>query len=251
MNALGLVLDPGKAVILRRVSSAEQAEGYGLESQLRDCRKFAAAEGLEIVADYAETARSTTLLDEREGGAAALKAMLENGAGTLLLARRDRLARDPYVAGDAKRAVAMMGGRIAYAEGGNGDDDAALFIDDIQHAVSALERRAIVARLAKGRAAKAAAHPGSRAQGGKVPYGYRRTATGLEIDAEQAAVVREVFALVKGGASLAKAGAAVGLSASTVQGIVGREVYKQTDGRIVDPRIWNAAQKALESRKRR
>ncbi len=103
--------DPSRAVVLRRVSSAEQADAYGLPVQQSACWAFAAANGLTIVADYAEDARSTTLISEREGGAAALDAMLRHGAGVLLLARRDRLARDTYVAGDAKRAVSLMGGR--------------------------------------------------------------------------------------------------------------------------------------------
>lgn len=244
-------MDPSRAVVLRRVSSAEQGDGYGLDSQSTDCMRFAAAEGLSIVADFAEDARSTTLLDEREGGRAALDAMLRLGAGTLLLARRDRLARDPFVAGHAKRAVAMMGGRILYAEGGNGQEDSDLLLDDIQHAIAAHERRAIVARLRKGREEKAAQHPQARAQGGKVPFGYRRTSTAVVIDDAEAAVVREVFALARDGVPVRKIAERVGLSPSTVGGILGREVYKLREpGRIVDPRVWNAAQEATASRRR-
>lgn len=243
--------------MLRRVSSAEQADAYGLAAQQRACRTFAAANGLTIVADYAEDARSTTLISEREGGSAGLDAMLRHGAGVLLLARRDRLARDTYVAGDAKRAVSLMGGRILYAEGGNGDSDSDLFMDDIGHAVSAHERRVIVARLARGREEKAARHPQARAQGGKVPHGYRRTPTGLEIDAQAAAEVRRCFDLARDGRALRKVAATLATETgrpwtpSTVAGIIAREIYKQREpGRIMDPRVWNATQEALAGRRR-
>lgn len=246
--------DPLKAVVLRRVSSAEQADGYGLDSQATDCRRFAEAEGLEIVADFAEDARSTVLLDEREGGAAALDAMLRLGAGVLLLARRDRLARDPFVAGHAERAVRLMGGRIMYAEGGNGTADSDLLLGDIQHAIAAHERRAIVARLRKGREEKAAREgAAARAQGGRLPYGYRRGSQGLaEVDPEAAKIVRQVFELVRAGKSTAKVAAEIGKAATFVDRLVTREVYKTDElGRIVDPRVWNGAQEARAKRRKR
>lgn len=256
MNPL-LTPDPRRAVVLRRVSSAEQADAYGLDAQLRDCRRFAAAEGLEIVADFSEDARSTTPLDERPGGRAALDAMVEHGAGVLLLAARDRLARDPYVAGHAERIVALAGGRILYAEGGNGQSDSDLLLGDIRHAISAHERRVIVARLRKGREEKAARYPQSRAQGGSVPFGYRRTATGLEIDEHAAEIVRSAFRMARDGASLRKIAAALAESSGrswTAQGVadmIRREVYKQREpGRIVDPRVWNDANAKLSARRR-
>jgi DNA invertase Pin-like site-specific DNA recombinase len=258
VNPIPVPLDPALAVVLRRVSSAEQADGYGPEAQATDCRRFAKANGLKIVGDYFEDVRSTLPLDERASGRDALDAMLRLGAGTLLLAKRDRLARDTYIAGHAKRIVAMMGARILYAEGGNGEDDSALFMDDIQHAVAAQERRAIIARLRKGRDEKARLHPHSRAHGGKVPYGYVRTPTGLAVDPEAAAHVRLCFDLVRGGASMRKAAAIMAAETgrpwtfTSVESIVKRDTYKlAAPGRIVDPRVWNAAEAALASRRRR
>jgi DNA invertase Pin-like site-specific DNA recombinase len=239
------------------VSSAEQADAYGPGAQLRDCKRFAAAEGLTIVADYFEDARSTTLLDERPGGRQALDAMLSHGAGVLLLAARDRLARDPYVAGHAERIVALAGGRILYAEGGNGATDSDLLIGDIRHALNAHERRAIVARLRKGRSEKAEKHPLAQAQGGGVPFGYTRTPTAVVVDDQAADHVRMAFSLVRDGASLRKVAAALADDTGrswTAQGVadmIRREVYKQREpGRIVDPRRWNDANAKLSARRR-
>jgi DNA invertase Pin-like site-specific DNA recombinase len=247
--------DPRLAVVLRRVSSAEQADAYGLDAQLRDCKRFAAAEGLQIVADFSEDARSTTQLDERPGGRAALDAMVQHGAGVLLLAARDRLARDPYVAGHAERVVALAGGRILYAEGGNGESDSDRLLGDIRHAISAHERRVIVARLRKGREEKQAKHPTSQAQGGSVAYGYVRMPTEVVVDDEAAEVVRQAFRIVRDGASLRKITAALAeasgrkWSAQGAADLIRREVYKQQQpGRIVDPRVWNAANATLAAR---
>jgi len=118
--------------------------------------------------------------------------------------------------------------------------------------------RAIVARLRAGAKAKAERYPHARAQGGKVPYGYRRTPTTLEVDPEQAAHVRRVFDLIRSGSTLRAT--AETMTAETghpwkpqvIAGIVKREVYKLAEpGRVVDPRVWNQAQRALASRRRR
>lgn len=247
-------------MILRRVSSAEQADRYGLDAQRAACVAFARAEGLAVVADFSEDARSTTLLDERPAGRAALDAMLQHGAGTLLLARRDRLARDPFVAGHAKRAVAIFGGRIQYAEGGNGQDDSGLLLDDIQHAIAAHERRAIVARLRQGREAKRAADPHAYV-GGRPAYGYRADplTRELAVEPEAADVVRSIFARARRGQPVRRIAAdltAEGAGArrwhpTQVARILAHEPYKrQRPGRIVDPKLYNAARRALQARQR-
>lgn len=252
--------DRGRCVVYLRVSSAEQAsEGYGLDAQEAACMDFARREGLEIAAAFRADERSTVFLDERPVGSAALDAMLALGAGTLLLAHRDRLARDPYVAGHAKRAVALLGGRIAYAEGGNGDSDGDLLMDDIGHAIAAHERRRIVARLRAGREAKAAAHPGSQAQGGALRHGYGRDGDGMvQVDPSAAAEVVTIFELCRDGRSVRAIARAMEQTTgrrwhpTTVERILSADVYKRArPGRIVGPRTWNAAQRAREGRRRR
>jgi DNA invertase Pin-like site-specific DNA recombinase len=175
------------------------------------------------------------------------------------VAERTRLARDEYVAHDAVRAFRTAGARVLYADGSNGDDDSALLLDGIGHVIAAHERRRIVARLKAGRDAKAARHPTSRAQGGRLPHGYRRTRSGMvEIDPTAAAEVRRIFELVREGATIRAV--AETMTAETgrpwartvIERIVHREVYKLAEPeRIIDPRLWNATQAALAARRRR
>lgn len=249
--------DPRHVVAYRRVSSVEQGKAFGPAAQDRAIKDFAKREGLEVVADVFEDRSGTLPLDERPGLQDALAKVYEHGAGGLLVARRDRLARDEYAAHDAIRNFAAAGARVLYADGSNGEGDGALLADSIMHAVAADDRRRIVARLKAGRDAKARAHPESQPQGGKLPYGYRRVKGDIEKDPDQAEDVRRIFDLIRGGKSI-RATAEV-LSAegdrtwhpNAVARIVKREIYKAAKpARIIDPRIFNEAQRALEQRRR-
>lgn len=209
--------------------------------------------------------RTTRATDYRKRVRKAPRAMAMLGAGPgadPIAARHDRLARDTLQALLIERAFAALGARILYADGGNGTTDADRFTRTVLHAAAEQAKRDVVRRLKAGRDAKARAHPTSRAQGGRVPYGYARTSTGLAVDAEQASHVRRIFALIRSGSS-ARA-AADAMTAETgrtwhptaIDRIVRREVYKRgkppSKGglRLVDPRIWNEAQAALAARRR-
>lgn len=250
--------DPRRVIAYVRTSSAEQGKAYGPDAQRAAIRAFAKREGLIIAAEFTEDVSGTVALEGRPGLRDALAAVFQHGAGGLLVAERTRLARDEYVAHDAVRAFRSAGARVLYADGSNGDDDSALLLDGIGHVIAAHDRRRIVARLKAGRDAKATQHPASRAHGGRLPHGYRRTRAGLvELDPDAADEVRRVFDLVRRGQSIRQA--AETMTAETarhwrptvVDRIVKRETYKLAEpGRIIDPRQWNATQAALASRRR-
>jgi site-specific DNA recombinase len=255
MNPLP-TLDPARCVLYRRVSSAEQERASGPGRQRKACDGFAAGTGLSIVADIFEDRSGTLPMADRPGLAQALTACLAHGAGVLLVEERTRLARDEYAAHDALRAFAHAGIRVLYADGSNGkgsSDPAAMLLDGIGHAVAAYDRRVIVARMAAGRSSKAQKKPRSRAQGGKLPYGYRRTRSGdVEVDPKAAADVRRAFELVRGGASIRSAAAELGWQPTMLARVIKRPEYKWSgEWRIVDPRIWNDAQQALMARRKR
>jgi|ERR1035437_224607 DNA invertase Pin-like site-specific DNA recombinase len=249
-------LDAARCVTYRRVSSAEQERASGPDRQRKACEAYATANGLSIAAGVFEDRSGTLPMAERPGLSEALAACLEHGAGVLLVEERTRLARDEYAAHDALRTFAHAGVRVLYADGssGNGSSDpAALLLDGIGHAVAAYDRRVIVARMAAGRQAKAQRHPRSRAQGGQLPYGYRRSRSGdVEGDPGRAADVRRAFELVRGGASVRAAAAELGWHPTMLARVVKRPEYKRMgEWRIVDPRVWNDAQEALARRRKR
>ncbi len=249
-------LDPTRCVIYRRVSSAEQERASGPDRQRKASERYAAMNGLVVVGDVFEDRSGTLAMAERPGLSEALAACLEHGGGILLVEERTRLARDEYAAHDALRTFARAGIRVLYADGSNGNgasDPAALLLDGIGHAVAAYDRRVIVARMAAGRQAKAQRKPRSRAQGGKLPCGYRRTRSGeVEVDPETAAVVRRAFDLVRAGATVRAAAAELGWHPTMLARVVKRPEYKWAgEWRIIDPRVWNDAQEALRRGRKR
>jgi len=240
-------LDPVRCVIYRRVSSSEQERASGPDRQRKACHRYAIANDLAIVGD---------VFEDRSGLSEALTLCLEHGAGVLLVEERTRLARDEYAAHDALRTFAHAGIKVLYADGSNGQgasDPAALLLDGIGHAVAAYDRRIIVARMAAGRQAKAQRGPRSRAQGGKLPHGYRRSRSGgVEVDPEAATQVRRAFDLVRGGATVRAAATDLGWQPTMMARILKRPEYKWSgEWRIVDPRIWNDAQEVLRKRRKR
>jgi DNA invertase Pin-like site-specific DNA recombinase len=129
-------------------------------------------------------------------------------------------------------------------------------VDSIQHAIAADDRRRIVARMRAGAQVKAAQYPQSRAFGGKVPYGYRRAKaseanrTGLALEPEQAKQVRRIFDLIRDGQSIGQVAKELGWHRTQVARIAKREQYKR-EPRVVDPRVWNQAQRVLAGRRKR
>jgi DNA invertase Pin-like site-specific DNA recombinase len=220
------------------VSSAEQETASGPERQTRAIRKFATARVLTIAADFFEDRSGTLPMSERPALSDALAACLQHGAGVLVVEEPGRLARDEYAAHDALRSFATAGVRVLYADGRNAsrsDDPASMLQDSIGHSLAAYDRRVIVARMKAGRESKASKAPRSRAHGGRLPLGYRRTrAGGVEVDPDSAAEVARVFDLVRGGASVRRAAEAMSAETgrpwmpTTVARIVSREEYKRT-----------------------
>jgi DNA invertase Pin-like site-specific DNA recombinase len=260
MNALP-TLDPTAAVSYRRVSSAEQEKASGPARQAAKIKAHASTARLDVVADHFEDRSGTLPMDDRPALREALTSCLEHGAGVLLVEEPSRLARDEFVAYDALRTFAAAGVRVVYADGRKAaadDDPAAKLSEGLDHLISAYDRRVIVSRMKAGRLQKATAEPRSRALGGRLPLGYRRTRSGgVEVDPSTVAEVRRVFALIREGEPVRKVAATMTeetgrpWTPTTVARIVTREDYKKSgEWRIIDPREWNAAQAAMASRRR-
>jgi site-specific DNA recombinase len=121
----------------------------------------------------------------------------------LVVAKRDRIARDAFISVLVERAVAKKGARIlsAAGEGTETDDPAAVFTRRILDAVSELERALIAARTRA--AMREAKQRGQRV--GRIPFGHRLAEDGihLEADPEEQTILREIQHWRRGGYSLA------------------------------------------------
>lgn len=192
--------DPKRAIGYLRVSTDEQR--LGPAAQRAAIAAWASREGVTILSWHEDAGVSGgSELEERAGLIAALGELRAESAGVLVVARRDRLARDVAVAVAIEKAVARCGARIVSADGvANGESAADEFLRTILDAAAAYERALIRARTKAALAVKKS--NGFRV--GAIPLGYRLGADGrtLERCEREQAIAREARALRERGFSL-------------------------------------------------
>ena len=167
-----------------RVSTDGQAEsGAGLAAQRAAIETFAKRHGLTITAWHEDAGVSGAAAIEDRPGLMAALAGLRRGS-VLIVAKRDRIARDTLTALTIERTVNRLRASIMSADGvGNGDEAADLFMRSIMDAAAAFERGLIKQRTRAALAAKRRA--GERT--GEVPFGWTLGEDGrlVEVEAEQ------------------------------------------------------------------
>lgn len=200
--------DTKRAIGYLRVSTDDQA--LGPEAQRTALERWAKAQGVQLVGVHADLGVSGGAeLDRRRGLLAALADLSTHNAGVLLVAKRDRLARDVVVAGMVERLVERAGARVTSADGaGNGDGPEAALLRGIMDVFAQYERALIRART---RAALAVKRGRGERLGGDLPYGYHLAQDGvhLEPDVEEQRVIAAARALRAEGLSLRAIGAAL------------------------------------------
>jgi site-specific DNA recombinase len=129
-----------------RASTDEQH--LSVPAQRACIRAWAASEHVVVVGWYADRGVcSVAPIEERPALRAALDALGAQGAGALVVARRDRIARDVVLAGEIEREVARAGARLVSATGeGNGDSPADAFLRTVIDGAAQYERGMIRAR---------------------------------------------------------------------------------------------------------
>lgn len=178
-----------RIVTYLRVSTEEQAESQaGLRAQRDSCGDWARRNGGTQAGEFADEAVSgAASLDSRPGLLDAI-ASLEKG-DVLLVAKRDRIARDPIVAAMIEAAASRRGARIVSAagEGTDGDGPTDVLMRRIVDAFAEYERLVIKARTKA--ALRAKIRRGERV--GAVRYGYSLAVDGKTLEplaAEQAVI---------------------------------------------------------------
>lgn len=173
--------NPLVAVGYVRVSTDEQR--LGPEAQRASIEAWAAREGVQVVAWHVDQGVSgASAIDSREGLCGALASLRAHGAGVLVVAKRDRIARDVVIAASVESATTKAGARLVSADGtGNGDGPADAFMRTVIDGAAAYERALIRARTKAALAAKKAR--GERV--GSLPYGFRLAPDGVSIERDE------------------------------------------------------------------
>ena len=138
----------GRALGYIRVSTDQQRDsGLGLEAQQHALELTARRLSLPLAQTFTDAGLSGSLsIDERPGLADALNSLRRGDV--LIVAKRDRIARDSFLSVLIEREAAKKGARIVSAagEGTETDDPAAIFTRRILDAVAELERALTAAR---------------------------------------------------------------------------------------------------------
>ena len=193
-----------RAILYIRVSTAEQH--LGPEAQREAAQLWATAAGVTIRQTFTDHGISGGKgisgleldLDQRPALLEAISA-LEEGE-ILLVAKRDRLARDAILAGLIERLIARKGAAIVSADGtGNGDGPEAQLLRHIVNAFAEYERLLIKARTKSALAIKKS--KGERV--GQIPYGKKLATDGRHLidDAKEQSVIQKILALASSGVS--------------------------------------------------
>jgi DNA invertase Pin-like site-specific DNA recombinase len=209
--------DAKRAVLYVRVSTEEQ--NLGPEAQRAAAQRWCDARGVALVCVCEDLGVSGGApLDECPGLLASLDALAAHGAGVLLVAKRDRLARDVMKAAMVESLAAGRGATIESAAGeGEGSDPAALLMRRMVDAFAEYERALIRSRTRA--ALRVKATRGERV--GSVPYGKRLAADGvhLEDSPDELAVLVEIRALRDAGLSLRAIGRELNARGVTLRGL--------------------------------
>lgn len=180
---------PLVAVAYIRVSTDEQR--LGPEAQRAAIDAWAAREGVHVAAWHVDQGVcSVTPIEGRPGLCAALASLREHGAGVLVVAKRDRIARSPALTETIEQAAAVCGARLLSADGAsNAAGLEGIMLRGMSDLFAQIEREMIRARTKAALAAKTA--KGERV--GAIPYGFSVAADGVHlvpVEDEQATIVR-------------------------------------------------------------
>ena len=158
-----------------RVSGRGQINKGGFPRQRDAIRKYARANGFEIVGEYRDEGVSGTKeLEHRQGLATLLDHIESNGIKAVLVERADRLARDLMVGEVILGQFRDLGVHVIAADSGvdlttGNDDPTRTLIRQVLGAVSQFEKSMIVLKL---RAARERTKRKTGRCEGRKPYGF-------------------------------------------------------------------------------
>jgi DNA invertase Pin-like site-specific DNA recombinase len=169
------------AVAYIRVSTDEQAEsGLGLDAQLAEIRAAAERLGMSVGSVHTDAGYSGAKeIADRPGLFAAL-ASVKRG-DVLLVAKRDRIARDMLLTLQVERELERKGARLVSAagEGTDSEDLGGLIQRRVLDLFAEIERQMTRART---KAALAEKRKRGERVSGAIPYGYTLAADGVHLD---------------------------------------------------------------------
>lgn len=198
--------DACTAVAYLRVSTDEQH--LGPEAQRASIEAWAVREGVSIAAWHVDAGVSgAAQIADRPALLAAVADLAAHRAGLLVVAKRDRLARDVMAAAMIERMADDLGARVVSTagEGTDGTDPSAMLMRRMVDAFAEYERAMIAARTRSALAVKSARGECV----GKAPYGWRSDGGVLVAEPVEQAIIARVRELHVSGMTVREIAAAI------------------------------------------
>lgn len=191
-----------KVVGYIRVSTDQQVEsGLGLDAQANAINGYAKKNGVNVFEIFRDEGLSGAIALDRRPGILNAISVLAKG-DILVVAKRDRLGRDPMVVAMIERAVQRKHARIVSTagEGTDNDDPSSILMRRMVDAFGEYERLIIGARTKA--ALKTKKEKNERV--GYIPFGMKLAADGIKLEAneEEQKVLRTMKLLRKKGLSI-------------------------------------------------
>lgn len=191
----------GLTVVYARISRDRMGAGLGVERQLSECRELATANGHRIAQTFTDNDLSGWSSRKPRPGYEALCALIESGAVSVLYVWHvDRLTRRVWELAGLIELCQRHGVTIVTKLAGAFDVNSPTAVMSAQIAGSVAEYESSV-KSARVKSKMAQLAEGGHMHGGKRRFGYSEGMT--ELDAGEAAAIREAAARVLGGDSLA------------------------------------------------
>lgn len=187
---------PKKRVVLyARVSTDEQAEkGYSIPDQLRELRAYATREGYEVVDEIPDDGYSGS--DPYRPGLRRIVELAESRAIDLVIAlKRNRFFRSRFYRLSMDKDMEEYGVKLVAL-----DDTGNRFGDAINDEFSEWYREEVAENTRRGRLEKA--RSGKVVSPAAAPYGFAPGGDSYAVDEGKMGVVRRIFDMVAGGATL-------------------------------------------------
>ncbi|HEX2622654.1 MAG TPA: recombinase family protein [Phototrophicaceae bacterium] len=192
-----------RAAIYLRVSTEDQAvEGYGLDVQRERAKAQLTAKGWRFAGEYVDAGISGTKeASERPGLAALLEASQAGELDAVVVLALDRLGRNTRLVLALVETFTTFGvALVSCKESLDTSTPQGQFVLTMFAALAQLERDTIVERTTAGRNERGRI---DGEKGGRVPFGYVRTADNtVVVDDTAAGVVRMIFGWRSAGATL-------------------------------------------------
>lgn len=181
-----------KCLLYSRVSTEMQVDGYSLEAQKNCLKRFAEREEMIVVDTYEDAGKSGKSIEGRP----AFKKMLsdiESGINVdyVLVYKLSRFGRN---AADILNSLALLQtydvNLICIEEGIDSSQTSGKLLISVLSAVAEIERENILEHTMNGRREKARQ---GKWNGGPAPYGYTINDGVLQIDEEEAKIVKTIY----------------------------------------------------------